>query len=129
MGFDTYPSMPAARHRSRSPFIALAVMAMIRSGWAGGVWDSRSRKPLEHFEPVALQASIVTDPKRRVDRERVNVRQKIARLIHYVDGDIAIWNANVHVQSKNEVRAGEQLHILYNLLIALAFSDELIVPM
>ena len=29
IGFDRYPSIPAARHRASSPFIAWAVMAMI----------------------------------------------------------------------------------------------------
>jgi hypothetical protein len=93
------------------------------------VWNSGARKTLEHFQPIAFQSSIVADPERRIDRKRVNVRQKIARLIHHVDGNVAIWNADVNMQSENQVRPGQQLHVLYNLLITLAFSDELVAPM
>jgi len=46
-----------------------------------------------------------------------------------MDGDIAIWNADVDVQSENEIRTREQLHILHYFLISLAFGNELIVPM
>jgi hypothetical protein len=56
------------------------------------------------------------------------VRQKITGLIHHVDGRLAIWNANVHMQSENQIRARERLHILENFLVALAFGDELVAP-
>src|SRR4029077_14640309 len=55
--------------------------------------------------------------------------QKIARLIHHVDGGFALGNADVHVQTEDEIRARELLHILNNFLITLAFGDELISPM
>ena len=56
------------------------------------------------------------------------MRQKIARLIHYVDGHFAIGDANMHVQSKNEIRACKQLHIFDDLLVPFAFGDVLVAP-
>src|SRR4029453_11603860 len=106
----------------------LAVVFVLRKAFER-VWNSGARKTLEPLQPIAFQSSIVADPERRVDRKRVNVGQKIARLIHHVDGNIAIWNADVNVQSENQVRSGEQLHVLHNLLVTLAFGDELVVPM
>jgi hypothetical protein len=57
------------------------------------------------------------------------VGQKVARLIHHVNGALAIRNADVHVQSKNEVRAREQLHVFDDLLVTFALSDVLVAPM
>src|SRR5438094_6230712 len=56
------------------------------------------------------------------------MRQKIARLVHHVDSHFAIGYAHVHVQSKNEIRAGEQLHVLNDLLVTLALGDVLVPP-
>ena len=41
----------------------------------------------------------------------------------------AIRNSDVHVQSENQVRAREQLHVFHDFLVTFAFGDELIVPM
>src|ERR1039457_2663422 len=57
------------------------------------------------------------------------MRKEVAGLIHDVDGRFAIGNTDVHVQSENEVRAREQLHVFHDFLVTLAFGDELIVPM
>ena len=57
------------------------------------------------------------------------MRQEIACLIHDVDGHFAIGNANVDMQSKNQIRAREQLHVFYDFLVAIALGDKLIVPM
>src|SRR5438477_254276 len=84
------------------------------------VSNSGARKTLEHFEPIALQSCVLANPKRRIDRERINVREKIARLIHHVNRRFAIGNTNVHVQSENKIRARELLHVLDDFLVALA---------
>ena len=86
-------------------------------------------KTLEHFQPVTFQPGIVPHPERRVNRQRVNVGQEIARLIHNVDGGFAVWNSDVHMQPEDEIGPGKQLHVAHNFLIALALSDELIAPM
>ena len=56
------------------------------------------------------------------------MREKIAGLIHDVNGAVAIRNADVHVQSEDEIGASELLHVLDNFLISLALSNELIAP-
>src|SRR5439155_17181785 len=56
------------------------------------------------------------------------MRQKIARLIHHVNGHFAIGYAYVHVQSKNKIRTSEQLHVLNNLLVTFALGDVLVAP-
>src|SRR5207248_2254871 len=85
-------------------------------------------KTLEHFQSITLQARVLADPERRVHRERVNVGQKIACLVHHVDGDLAIWDTNMNVQSENKVRARQLLHVLDDFAVALALSNELIAP-
>src|SRR5437764_13128401 len=92
------------------------------------VGNPGARKTLEHFESITFQARVLADPERRIDRERVNVREKIARLIHDVNGALPIRNADMHVQSEDEIGARELLHILDDLLISLALSNELIAP-
>ena len=65
----------------------------------------------------------------RIRRQRVDVRQKIARLIHDVDRHFAIRNSHVHVQAEDQIGARHLLHVLHDRLVALAFRDALIVPM
>src|SRR6266487_5654369 len=92
------------------------------------VGNPGARKTLEHFESITFQARVLADPERRVGRERVNVREKIARLIHDVNRALPIRNADMHVQSEDEICACELLHVLDDLLIAFALSNELIAP-
>src|SRR5207245_7643889 len=60
--------------------------------------------------------------------ERVNVREEIARLIHDVNRTLPIRNADVHMQTEDEIGASELLHVLDDLLISLALSNKLIAP-
>src|SRR2546423_2225472 len=106
----------------------LAVILVFRERFKR-VRNSGARKTLEHFEPITFQSGIASDPKRGIDRQRVNVRQKIAGLIHHMNGGFTVWNSDVDVQSENQVRARERLHIANNFLIALALGDELVAPM
>src|SRR5438067_795590 len=92
------------------------------------IGNAGAGKTLEHFQSITLQARVLTHPERRVHGERINVGQKIARLVHHVDGDLAIWNTNMNVQSENKVRARQLLHVLDDFVIALALSNELIAP-
>ena len=55
--------------------------------------------------------------------------KKISRLIHDLDRGLALGNPDVDVQPKNEIGPGQQPHVLDDRFIALAFGDELIVPM
>src|SRR5439155_11795128 len=92
------------------------------------VGNPGARKTLEHFESITFQARVLANPERRVGRERVNVGEKIARLIHDVNRTLPIRNADMHVQTENEIGASELLHVLDDLLISLALSNKLIAP-
>ena len=94
-----------------------------------GIGDAGARKTLEHFQPITFQSGIVPNPKRRVNRERVNVRQEVPRLIHHVDGGFAIGNPHMHMQPEDEISPGQQLHVAHNFLITLARRNELVAPM
>src|SRR5205085_2978131 len=93
-----------------------------------GVWNSGARKALEHFETITFQPRVLADPERGVDRESVDVRQEIARLVHDVDGRFAGRYADVHMQAEDQIRPRQALHVFHDLLVALSFGDELVVP-
>src|SRR5437899_6025289 len=90
------------------------------------VGNPGSRKTLEYFKSITFQAGVLADPERRVGRERVNVREKIARLIPDVNRTWPIRNADVHVQTADEIGACELLHVLADLLLSLVLSTRLI---
>ncbi len=49
-------------------------------------------------------------------------------MIHQVDQRLAILDAHMHVQPENQVGARHQLHVLHNILVALARSNFLHAP-
>src|SRR5207302_8465300 len=63
--------------------------------------NSSAGKTFEHFQSITLESGVLPNPKRGVDRERINVRQKISDLVHHVDCRVATWNSHMHVQSEN----------------------------
>src|SRR5262249_8581219 len=90
--------------------------------------NAGSGKTLEYFQAITFQPRVLTHPEWRVDGQCVYVRQKITGLIHYMDRRLPIGNADVHVQSENQIRPRERLHVLDDFLVSLAFSNELIAP-
>src|SRR6202011_4611965 len=72
----------------------LAIILIFRERFER-VRNASARKTLEYFEAVTLQAGILTDPERRIDRERVNVGQKIASLVHHVNRGLGVGNPNM----------------------------------
>ena len=93
-----------------------------------GVGNSRSWEAFEYLKAITFQAGVPSHPKRRVHGERVDVRQKIARLVHDVDGRFAVRNSDVDVEAEDEIRPRELLHVPDDFFVALAFGDELIAP-
>ena len=92
------------------------------------VGNASARKTFEHFQSITFQPGVFAHPKRRVDRERVKMGQKIARLIHHVNRHFAVRDTHVHMQTKNEIRTCKQLHVFDDLLVAFAFGDVLVAP-
>ena len=57
------------------------------------------------------------------------MRQEIARLVHDIDSFLAVGNSDVHVQSEDEVRARDLLHVFDDGGVALVHRDQLVHPM
>ena len=90
--------------------------------------NARARKTLEDHLAIRFEASVLAQPKRRIDGERVNVRKEIARLIHDVDRFFAIGNSDVDVQAENEIHACDLLHVLHDSRVALVGGYQLLHP-
>ena len=67
------------------------------------VGDVRARELVEHLAAIRLQAGVHAEPERRVGREREQVRQEVAHLVHQVNAGLAILDADVHVQTEDQV--------------------------
>ena len=87
-----------------------------------------ARELVEHLAAVRLQPGIEADPEGRVGRKREQVRQKVAHLVHQVNGRFAVLDADVHVQAEDQVRARHQLHVLDDLQVALVGINVLHAP-
>src|ERR1039458_7595010 len=87
-----------------------------------------SREPLKHFTAVRFKPGIHTHPEGRVRRQRQDMRQEVPHGIHDVDGGIAVLNADVDVQSENQVGARDELHVLDHLRIAFVGINLLQLP-
>src|ERR1017187_8657418 len=88
-----------------------------------GAWEA-----LEHLAAVRLEPGFHAHPERRIREQGQDVRQKIPQRIHDVDGGVAVLNADMHVQPKHQVGAGDELHVLDHLAIALVGINLLRLP-
>ncbi len=89
---------------------------------------ARAREAVEDLRAEALQAGVAPEPERRVRREREQVRQEVERLVHDLEGERAVLDADVHVQAEDQVRAREHLHLLHDLVVARVGEDLLVGP-
>src|SRR5205823_4596223 len=85
-------------------------------------------KFVKDFATIRFQSRVHSQPEGRIGRECQNMRQEITRMIHHVDSGLAILYPDVHVQAENQVSARHQLHVLNNVLVAIAGSDFLGAP-
>ena len=88
-----------------------------------------ARELVEDFAAVRLQAGVHAQPERRVGGERQDVRQEVARAVHDLDGRLAVLDADVHVQSENQVGARDHLQVFHDDAVALVGIDLLLVPL
>ena len=58
---------------------------------------------------VRLQPGVHAEPERRVGRERQQMRQEVAHLVHQVNRGLAILDADVHVQAEDQVATGRRV--------------------
>ena len=87
-----------------------------------------ARKAPEDRRAVRLQAGVAAQPEGRAGRERQQVRQEVARRVHDVDRGRAVRHRDVHVHAEDEQRSRQLLQLLDDVLVALAWRDDLIDP-
>ena len=75
-----------------------------------------------------FKPGVHADPERRVRREREQVRQEVAQLIHQVNQRLAILDADVDVEAEDQVGARDDLQVLDDLQVALVGVDVLRAP-
>ena len=92
------------------------------------VGNSGSREALEDLRPHAHESAAAPEPEGRTGRERKQVRKKIPNLILQGDRDFFVFNADVHVQTEDQVRAGDVLQVLDDRVISLIRADFLRLP-
>ncbi len=78
--------------------------------------------------PVRLQPGRPGEPERARGRDREQMRQEVARLVHDLDARLAVGNADVHVEAEDEQLADDVLKLLLEHLVALLVGDLLLLP-
>ena len=94
-----------------------------------GVRRAGAREALEDFEPIAFQSGVASDPEGGIGRERVEMGQKIAGLIHDMNRHRAIGNADVDMEPEDEIGARDLLQVFHDRSVSFALGDVLIEPM
>ncbi len=56
------------------------------------------------------------------------MRHKVTRGIHQMNGNLAIFHANVNVQAKDQIGAGDHFQILDDVVIPFVRVDFLVAP-
>ena len=87
-----------------------------------------AREFVEHLAAIGFEAGVHAQPERRIGGERQNVRQEVARRVHQVDGRLAVLDADVHVQSEDQIRARDNLHVFHDVQVALVGINLLLAP-
>ena len=57
------------------------------------------------------------------------MRQEVARAVHQLDGGLAIFHADVDVQSENQVGARHHLQVFHDDAVAVVGIDLLLAPL
>src|SRR5690349_8122927 len=90
------------------------------------VGHSRAWKAFEDFKAITLETRVTSDPEGRAGRDRIKMWEKIAHLVHHMDGDAAVRNSHMNVQAKDQVGSRDLLHVFDNLGVAFAFGNILV---
>ena len=92
------------------------------------VGQPRRRHGLEDLRARRRQARVAADPERRGRRQREEVRQVLAQRVDDGDRLVRRPDADVHVDAEDLQPAGQPLHPLDQLEVALLRRDELRLP-
>src|SRR5581483_2693522 len=87
-----------------------------------------ARQLLVGREAVALEAGILALGERRGGGEHQQVRQEIARLVHEIDSELVVLDADVHVHAADDEAAAHSGEVAGDGLIAVALGGLLRAP-
>ena len=87
-----------------------------------------AREAAEDRRAVRLQAGVAPHPERRAGRQREQVRQEVARLVHQVDRRRPSGHGDVDVQAEDQQRPRQLLQLLDDAVVADAGRENLILP-
>src|SRR5205814_2365564 len=77
---------------------------------------------------VRLESRDPRQPERARGRDREQVREEIPRLVHDLDAQLGVGDADVHVQSEDQQLADDVLQLLLEDLVALGLGYVLVLP-
>src|SRR5687768_6198199 len=75
--------------------------------------NTSSGKLIENFSPERFITCIAAFPKRGIGAQGKNVGQKIPYIVSDLNGNMPALKTNVHVQTKDQVRARSFLQFIY----------------
>ena len=90
--------------------------------------QARARQLLVGGEAVALEAGVLAFRERRGGRQHQQVRQEIARLVHEVDAQLVVLDADVHVHAADDEPAADAGEVAGDRLVAVALGRLLRAP-
>jgi len=93
----------------------------------GGRW-SCTRQALENDRSIRFQAGISAMSERRTRRQGKQVRHKITGLMHDVDAEVAVFNADMNVHSEDQQAASDFGHCFEVFGVSIVVSDGLFGP-
>src|SRR5919198_225469 len=90
--------------------------------------DAAAREARPDHAAVGLEAGAPVRPEGAGGRQRQQVRQEVARLVHHLDARLRVGDADVHVHAEDQQLADQVLHLLLEQLVALHLGDALVLP-
>ena len=119
---DLAPSVDAASlDKKLDEVLKLAVVGKT-------IGDIRTRIAIEYLRAEALEAGIGTEPERRVGTQRQQMRKEVPKLVHNLNLQIPILDADVDMEPEYQICASNKLHFLDQAIVSLVWIDLLIAP-
>src|SRR5690606_24469955 len=90
--------------------------------------DPRTRQRIEDGQPVTLEAGVAAVPERRRARQREEVRQEIAELVHEIDAQLLVADTDVNVHAADDQSSRRRLHFGTQQVVTLLLGLLLLRP-
>src|SRR5687768_6441698 len=102
------------------------VLVLVPRGELGR--DPGAREALPDDLAVRLEARAAREPERTRAREREEMRQEVARLVHDLEAPLPVRDPDVDVQAEDEELADDVLQLLLEHLVAVVLGHLLLLP-